>query len=166
MTAIVDANVLVRLADPSATLHGVAREAVILLDAAGEILRTLPQSLFEFWVVVSRPREINGLGLSVAECKRELARLLVAFPVLDDPSGLTTEWLDLVTALECKGKIAHDARYVAAMIFRRRSGSTRPISCPAWQRKGCRIANCERGRINLFSANVHDYLNNETTHQW
>ena len=89
--------------------------AVTALEAAGESLRALPQTIFEFWVAATRPLANNGLGLTVAECRSELARLLVAFPLLDEPPGLAAEWLHLVTVHDCKGKVAHDARYVAAM---------------------------------------------------
>jgi hypothetical protein len=37
------------------------------------------------------------------------------FSLLDDPPGLFAGWLALVTAHGCHGKVAHDARYVAAL---------------------------------------------------
>ena len=115
MIVIVDANILLRLADVIAPLHVVTLGSVKALTAAGDSLRALPQTIFEFWVAATRPLANNGLGLTVVECRRELANQLVAFQLLDEPPGLAVEWLDLVTAHDCKVKVAHDARYVAAM---------------------------------------------------
>ena len=57
----------------------------------------------------------NGLGMSTAECSDELARVKAAFPVVLDSPALLAEWEKLVAAHDCKGKVAHDARLVAAM---------------------------------------------------
>ena len=114
-TAVADANILLRLADRSAPLHPTARAAVAHLHATGYALRTVPQAAYEFWVVATRPKDKNGLGLSIAECEAELARALTVFPLLDDKPNLFTEWRSLVGVHACHGKVAHDARYVAAM---------------------------------------------------
>ena len=122
---ILDVNVLVRLADLSAPLHPIAKAAVSRLHTAGETLRTVPQSVYEFWVVATRPRDKNGLSLSIADCEHELTRLQAAFPLLDDQPGLFAEWRTLVADYQCHGKVAHDARYVAAM---RTHGITRILT--------------------------------------
>lgn len=116
MTTVVgDANILLRLADPTAALHPVAVTAVAHLGATGHVLRTVPQAVYEFWVVATRPTDKNGLGLTIPECERELTRALAVFPLLGDQPALYTEWRTLVAAHACHGKVAHDARYVGAM---------------------------------------------------
>ena len=115
MTVVIDANVLLRFADPTAAQHATAVAALSTLHAQGDALRTIPQSLYEFWVVATRPVANNGLGLSVAECEQMLARIEAVFPLLADPPGLFAEWRILVVAHGCHGKVAHDARYVAAL---------------------------------------------------
>ncbi len=115
MTVVLDANVLLRFADSTAARHPVAVAALSALRAQGHALRILPQSLYEFWVVATRPVANNGLGLSPAECQQTVAGMEAAFPLLADPPTLFTEWLALVVASRCHGKVAHDARYVAAM---------------------------------------------------
>ncbi len=115
MTVVIDANVLLRFADPTAAQHPTAVTALSALRAQGESLRTIPQSLYEFWVVATRPVAANGLGLSVVECEQALARIEAIFPLLSDPPALFAEWRTLVVAHACHGKVAHDARYVAAL---------------------------------------------------
>ena len=115
MIVVLDANVLLRFSDPSAAQHAIALAALSALRASGHDLRTLPQSLYEFWVVATRPLANNGLGLSVAECEHMLAGIEILFPLLPDPPALFDEWRALVVAFACHGKVAHDARYVAAL---------------------------------------------------
>jgi predicted nucleic acid-binding protein len=115
MNILVDANVLVRLAESTSKLHGVAAAAVASLRTRGDVLHVVPQCVYEFWVVASRPVANNGLGLSIPECIQELADIELSFSFLDDKPTMYTEWKSIVTTIGCQGKIAHDARYVAAM---------------------------------------------------
>ena len=115
MTPVLDANVLLRLADPQSLLHVAAAGAVRAAAVAYGRPATIPQAVYEFWVVATRPLAQNGLGLSVPECVARLDPLLVRFPVLPDPPGLFAEWRRLVEAHDCKGKPAHDARIAAAL---------------------------------------------------
>jgi hypothetical protein len=115
MTVVIDANVLLRFADPTAAQHPIAVAALSALRAQGESLRSIPQSLYEFWVVATRPVANNGLGLSAAECDQALTQIEALFPLLADPPTLFAEWRRLVVAHGCHGKVAHDARYVAAL---------------------------------------------------
>jgi len=115
MTAIVDANILMRLTDRRSPLRPVALAAVDTLRKQGFSLQSIPQSHYEFWVVATRPVANNGLGLSIPECVLELATVHNQFPLLNDSPNLCAEWRTLVEAHACHGKVAHDARYVAAM---------------------------------------------------
>src|SRR5437016_14516239 len=71
MIVALDANVLLRKIDVASTQYGVANAAIRNCLAQGDMLVLFPQALFETWVVATRPREQNGLGLSVPECQRE-----------------------------------------------------------------------------------------------
>jgi len=115
MSILLDTNILLRLADPLNSFHTAAKAAVLTLWQRGEMLQTVPQNLFEFWAVATRPIVNNGLGLSTSECVAELSRIKLSFPLLLDMPALLTEWEALVAAHDCKGKQAHDARLVAAM---------------------------------------------------
>lgn len=81
----------------------------------GNVLHIVPQCVCEFWVVATRPIANNGLGLSSKECVGEVANLKATFSFLDDKPTLFSEWETVVSVFSCHGKVAHDARYVAAM---------------------------------------------------
>jgi predicted nucleic acid-binding protein len=115
MNILLDANILLRLGDPTSASHAVAVAAVLALHGNGDSLHINPQSLYEFWVVATRPLSQNGLGLSVAESLAELTHLRTTFDFLDDSPNLFTEWVAVLSTVACQGKVAHDARYIAAM---------------------------------------------------
>jgi predicted nucleic acid-binding protein len=115
MIIVLDANVLLRLADPTSAAHAIAATAAATLHAQGNTLYTVPQSVYEFWAVATRPIANNGLGLSCPECGREVANFKASFPLVDDKPNLFTQWEAIVAIFSCQGKVAHDARYVAAM---------------------------------------------------
>lgn len=77
---ILDANLLLRLASKSHPHHMVAHQAVRTLRANGAQLRTIPQAVFEFWVVATRDAKVNGLGLEPAEADVLLSTLLRSHP--------------------------------------------------------------------------------------
>ena len=116
MSYLVDTNILLRSVQPSHPMHADAAGAVGKLSAQGEQLLIVPQNLIEFWAVATRPTESNGLGLSVDGAARELVRLKSLFPLLHDTAAIFPEWEGLVSRHQVKGKEAHDARIVAAML--------------------------------------------------
>jgi predicted nucleic acid-binding protein len=116
MSVVLDSNILARLAQHAHPMHVAARDAVAALRQRGEALHIVPQNLYEFWVVATRPVSANGLGLTAAEANAELAVLEALFPLLPDTAAIFPEWRRLVTAHDVLGKNAHDARLVAAML--------------------------------------------------
>src|SRR5437016_178726 len=84
MSILLDTNILTRLAQHTHPMHAAARDAVAALQAGGETLHLVPQNLYEFWVVATRPVAVNGLGFTVAQADAELARLETLFPVLPE----------------------------------------------------------------------------------
>ena len=115
MITVIDTNILVRRSNPSDPDFNAALGAVTTLHSRGDDLRSLPQNLYEFWVTATRPAANNGLGLTIATCSTELAKLEGTFPPLVDSSDLLDRWKRLVVVYRCSGKTAHDARIVAAM---------------------------------------------------
>jgi predicted nucleic acid-binding protein len=115
MNFLVDTNILGRMAEPGHAQYQLALDATNALDLRGDSLHIVPQVLYEFWVVATRPRAVNGLGLSVGEATTELARLKTLFPLLFDTPSIYPEWERLVSTNRVGGKNAHDARLVAAM---------------------------------------------------
>src|SRR5205085_1500117 len=61
---------VLRLADSTSSSHAIAGTAVSKLRAQGHTLYIIPQCVYEFWAVATRPSANNGLGLSCAECLR------------------------------------------------------------------------------------------------
>jgi predicted nucleic acid-binding protein len=115
MTWLLDTNILARAAQPGHAQHLPAVEAAAKLRLRGETLRIAPQSLYEFWVLATRPLENNGLGLSLQAARSELDRLQRFYNLLDETPAVFREWIRLVSTVEIRGKTGHDARLVAIM---------------------------------------------------
>lgn len=112
---IADANILVRLADPADSHHAIAQNAVKSLRMSGAIVRTVPQAIYEFWVVATRPQDKNGMGLNFTDAETFVDYFIRVFwPIPDDPATLTF-WRHLIARHKVIGKQAHDARYIAAL---------------------------------------------------
>lgn len=112
---VLDNNILVRLTDTNAADHTTAQTAVKTLRTSGAVFRTMPQTLFEFWVVVTRPQAKNGLGLSIEDAETLLNMFSLLFPTLADDPAVVSYWRALIVKYRVIGKQAHDARYIAEM---------------------------------------------------
>jgi predicted nucleic acid-binding protein len=113
MRILLDTNVVLRLGDRGHVMHGEALAAIDWLDANGHECVIVPQVLYEYWVVATRPSENNGLGMPVADAA--ISQWIAVFRLLLDERGVFAYWRDLVATTDVKGKNAHDARLVAAM---------------------------------------------------
>jgi predicted nucleic acid-binding protein len=112
---LLDTNLLLRYATAVDPSHRIVASAIAALSEGGKALHTVPQNLYEFWAVATRPIQVNGLGLSPDECRTAITRIRRLFPLLPDQPTLLAEWESLVATHQCRGKLAHDARLVAAM---------------------------------------------------
>jgi predicted nucleic acid-binding protein len=118
MKILLDTNILTRLAhgeeDPD---YDAAERSLEILRTRGHVLCLVPQNLYEFWSVATRPLDANGLGMTTTEADAELDELtLPLFQVLQDERAILPRWKDLVRHYDVKGKVSHDARLVAAML--------------------------------------------------
>lgn len=86
------------------------------LQTQGEQLCIVPQNIYEFWSVASRPIANNGLGMSIAEAESNKQRFTQLFKFLPDHQQVYNEWETVVVRYQCKGKVCHDARLLAAML--------------------------------------------------
>jgi len=122
MRILVDSNLILRLVQPAHQHHEAARTAVENVRIRNDDLCIVPQVIYEFWVVATRPvAENSGLGMTGAQAQHELGAIRKFFTFLDDEPGIFDEWYRLVIQYNVQGKPAHDARFVAAM---RRRGIT------------------------------------------
>jgi len=97
-------------------MYSAALGATSALRSQGYTLCVVPQNLYEFWAVCTRPLANNGLGKTAAEAAAELAKVKSLFTLLDDTPAILPAWEQLVTTYAVLGKNAHDARLVAAML--------------------------------------------------
>jgi len=112
---LLDTNVLLRLGDAGREAHAEVVDAVDWLVNQSHEIILVPQVLYEYWVVATRPVENNGLGMMPKLVDRAISEWILLFRLLQDERGVFRSWRDLVTRHEVKGKVAHDARLVAAM---------------------------------------------------
>jgi predicted nucleic acid-binding protein len=113
MAHLLDTNVLVRLANASDPQYAIAARAVTELHRSGEVLHITAQNLIEFRNLATRPRVVNGLGLSVVDAEAKATVFEATFPYLPETPAIYPAWKALVGALGIIGKQVHDARLVA-----------------------------------------------------
>jgi predicted nucleic acid-binding protein len=115
-TVVLDTNILLRLANPAAKEHDVCRGAFTRLVDAGNTLATASQILVEFWVVATRPTDVNGLGWSPDFARTSVDAFAEQFRLLVETREACERWRTLVTEGKIQGKRAHDARIAALML--------------------------------------------------
>lgn len=116
MNILVDSKILIRLANPADPQHQMALDATIKLRLAKDQFCMVPQNVYEFWTVATRPTNVNGLGLTALQADGQLAIFQTYFTLLDETPDFHAQWRKLVVTHSIVGKKSHDARLVAAMI--------------------------------------------------
>lgn len=82
----------------------------------GDQIVIVPQSLYEFYAVATRPNTArDGLGLSPNHCKSLIDSFKKAYTLYAEVP-IFYEWERLVTTYQTKGAVSHDTRYVAFML--------------------------------------------------
>ena len=92
---------------------------LVLATRDGEHFAIAPQSLYEMYVVCSRPASANGFGMSPQRAHAEIARVRTLFPLLPETTRVYPRWEGLIAKYVVLGKQAHDTRLVAIMIEHR-----------------------------------------------
>ncbi len=114
MDVLIDTNILVRGIHRKSLKHREAVRALRILRSRADRVCAVPQSIYEFWSVATRPADANGLGLSPSQAARVTTRIEELCSVLRDPPELYDEWRRLIVDHAVSGKKFHDARLVAA----------------------------------------------------
>lgn len=112
---LADTNVLLRYADTGAAQHALVLDALAALTLRQDEVVIVPQTIYEFWSVGTRPADKNGLGWTPARVREVVDKLIARFPIFLDTPRVFDAWLELVTRYGVQGKQVHDARLVAAM---------------------------------------------------
>jgi predicted nucleic acid-binding protein len=113
---LADTNVLLRWSDRDSPHHPECRDAVNCLIERGDQVCTCAQVLIEYWVTSTRPRDVNGFGLSVIDAAARLSVLHGSFPCLVEPAEIADVWQEITIRHSVLGKQAHDARIAALML--------------------------------------------------
>src|SRR5438270_7426136 len=113
MAHLLDTSILARLANTADPFYAVAAHAVLELHRVAEVLHLTAQNLIEFRNLATRPKALNGLGLSAVDAEAKAAVFEGTFPLLAETSDIYPAWKALVGALGVIGKQVHDARLVA-----------------------------------------------------
>jgi hypothetical protein len=90
MIVLVDTNIVLRMVERNHSDHRAAMVAVRALLERGYTLAIVPQVVYEFWVVATRPKEVNGLGMAPRTAMTELNELLPFFRLLKTSARSTT----------------------------------------------------------------------------
>jgi predicted nucleic acid-binding protein len=92
--------------------------AVQKLKQAAYTLDIVPQVVYEYWAVVTRPSgSANGLGMTAPFANQAIQNWLKLYTLEHDPANIFDLWRQLITQHQVLGKPAHDARLVAALLF-------------------------------------------------
>ena len=91
---LLDTNLLTRMTRSHEPQAGVARATVQTLLGRGELLVLVPQNLYEFWVVATRPSGAppagsNGLGMTPVQAGHWLRFFQRRFTMLPDREELS-----------------------------------------------------------------------------
>jgi predicted nucleic acid-binding protein len=105
-----------RFCNPSDVQHVLATDAISRLLMQSDECLLVTQVIIEFWVVATRPTQVNGLGWTVEQTRSTIDQLLDRFPFLEESPQIFPNWLNLVTTNRVMGKRTHDARIIAAML--------------------------------------------------
>ena len=94
---LLDTNLLTRMTRSRDPQSGVARAAIQTLVGQGERLIVVPQNLYEFWAVATRPPGPppaggNGLGMTPVQAGHWLRFFQRRFTLLPDREELSRLW--------------------------------------------------------------------------
>jgi predicted nucleic acid-binding protein len=114
---LVDTNIPLRIAQLGHSHRQPALDAIKLLTVRdSEHFVICPQSLYEMFVVCSRPVSANGFGMTPQRARAEVASARTLFQMLPEMPQVYSTWEGLIAKYPVAGKRAHDARLVAMMI--------------------------------------------------
>ena len=116
MRYLPDTNIVLRLANEDTKEHTLVKQALRQVAEQGDEIVLVPQVLYEFWGVGTRPQAVNGFGWGAERARLEVEELLLQFPLLPDTPLVFSTWLELVTTHQVSGKQVHDARLAAAAL--------------------------------------------------
>ena len=117
---LVDTNIPLRIAQVGHPHRQAALDALQRLTLRDhEHFAIAPQSLYEMYVVLTRPASVNGFGYTSQQAAAEIAATRSLFELLPETAQVYPAWEGLIATHGPLGKRAHDLRLVALMIQHR-----------------------------------------------
>ncbi len=113
---MLDTNVLLAATDEGRTEHDQALTIVNDWPARGVALYTSGQIVREYLAVATRPADMNGLGLPLADALANVHAFRGRTSLLAEDAKVSDRLLALLDDVECGGKQIHDANVVATML--------------------------------------------------
>ncbi len=111
-----DTNILIFSKQANHPEHTTVSQKLLQHIQNGETLIVSPQGMYEFFVVVTRPKVHRGFGLTPQQALSEIADLQTTYTFFNDPADLFVKWQQVIQQYGTIGKAAHDSRLVAFMI--------------------------------------------------
>lgn len=114
-SCLVDTNILLRMTRRSDPQHQIVDAALAQLAGQGTVFHYTHQNIAELWNAMTRPRNRNGFGLTVADAEREVRAIEAGMIFLPDNEAVYRQWRRIVVQHSVSGVQVHDARVAAVM---------------------------------------------------
>ncbi|MFM6131166.1 MAG: type II toxin-antitoxin system VapC family toxin [Sphaerospermopsis kisseleviana] len=113
---LLDTNIILRFANSQSQEYNLIRNTISEILLRGGQCFITSQVIIEFWVVATRPVNVNGLGWTVKQTTQAVQMLISQFDLLAETPDVFSIWLNLVTTYNISGKRTHDIHILAVMI--------------------------------------------------
>jgi predicted nucleic acid-binding protein len=114
-SCLVDTNILLRMTRRSDPQHEIVDAALAQLAGQGTVFHYTHQNIAELWNAMTRPRNRNGFGLTIADAEREVRAIEAGMVFLPDNEAVYRQWRRIVVQHNVSGVQVHDARVAAVM---------------------------------------------------
>ena len=109
MKVLLDTNILIYLVNPASHYHQTSRTAVETLVDHGDTMCVAPQTIAEFWNIVTRPSP-RGLSWTASQTRKAIGEWESAFLLLDEAPDIYPLWRDRCAANNITGARVFDVR--------------------------------------------------------
>ncbi|MFM7370994.1 MAG: type II toxin-antitoxin system VapC family toxin, partial [Sphaerospermopsis kisseleviana] len=113
---LLDTNIILRFANSQSQEYNLIRNTISEILLRGGQCFITSQVIIEFWVVATRPVNVNGLGWTVSQTTQAVQMLINQFDLLAETPDVFSIWLNLVTTYNISGKRTHDISTQAKLI--------------------------------------------------
>ncbi|WP_228051810.1 type II toxin-antitoxin system VapC family toxin [Sphaerospermopsis aphanizomenoides] len=101
---LLDTNIILRFANSQSQEYNLIRNTISEILLRGGQCFITSQVIIEFWVVATRPVNVNGLGWTVEQTTQAVQMLISQFDLLAETPDVFSIWLNLVITYNISGK--------------------------------------------------------------